>query len=116
MNTLILPCPPGAVSDGYHTFDELYEHRTMLFFALMRAFPDRSWISNMHHDGTSFEGWSIGGMHLPCGDITYHFKDKYWALANKTGAKVVTKAPCWDGHTSADVLARLQMWIENKSA
>ena len=35
----------GEVSDGYHTFNELYAHRVRLFSTLMRAHPDKSWWS-----------------------------------------------------------------------
>ena len=33
-NRLIVPCPVGQVSDGYHTFDELYEFRKLYNAAL----------------------------------------------------------------------------------
>lgn len=39
----------GEISDGYHTFDELYEHRTAIFAAifaaLCKAHPENSWKS-----------------------------------------------------------------------
>lgn len=110
--TLTLPYPPGQISDGYHTFDELYEHRCLLLFALMKSHPDISWISNRHEDGSCLDGWSIIGMQLPTGDITYHIPDRFWSLANKTGAKFLCNAPPWDGHTSADVAARLTDWLK----
>ena len=33
------------ISDGYHTFQELYEHRIILFSALCNVYPDISWKS-----------------------------------------------------------------------
>jgi hypothetical protein len=113
MNFIQIPCDTSQVSDGYHTFGELYEHRCLLFLALMKQRPDVSWISNMHHDGSSFDGWFIAGMSLPTGDITYHCPNSFWPLANKTGAEFLPKAPQWDGHTPHDVLVRIRAWIGN---
>ena len=31
----------GDISDGYHTFDELYEHRIALFITLARLLIDK---------------------------------------------------------------------------
>lgn len=45
-------------SDGYHTFYELYEHRTALFAALCNTYNDRSWKSFKHADGTMVFKWS----------------------------------------------------------
>lgn len=40
---LIRPVPvTGATSDGYHTFDELYHHRAVLFSVIVATFPGRS--------------------------------------------------------------------------
>jgi hypothetical protein len=95
----------GKISDGYHTFDELYKHRILLFIALMKSHPDLSWWSDTHADGSQWDGWIIAGMHLPTGDITYHMDAIYAALLD--GIQHLEKAPAWDGHTSNDVLLRL---------
>lgn len=110
---LTLPCPTGQISDGYHTFDELYEHRCLLMLALMSRCPELSWISTQHEDNSLFEGWSIVGMHLPTGDISYHIPNRLWTLAVQTGAEHLSKAPHWDGHTSKDVCERLAKWLWN---
>lgn len=99
------------MSDGYHTFKELYDHRHALFLNLISAYPQNSWISKAHNDGTEWKGWFIGGMQLPTGTVTYHMPDSLWGTAQYTGAKVLDRAPEWDGHTSADVLLRLQKAI-----
>lgn len=39
----------GGTSDGYHTFDELYEHRMALTLGLMKNCPKISWRSRNHH-------------------------------------------------------------------
>lgn len=106
------PCIPGKTSDGYHTFDELYRHRCLLFVALMAAYPDKSWFSPKHHDGTSFDGWFVAGMSLPTGDITYHLPIEMWALTKQAVPRLLDTAPQWDGHSSSDVCDRLEAWIK----
>lgn len=99
----------GDVSDGYHTFDELYEHRIALFIALMKSHPAISWWSKKHVDGTMWDGWIIAGMHLPTGDITYHLSDEYIPHLKDKVTELDT-APEWDGHTPADVVKRVEDW------
>jgi hypothetical protein len=105
------PKVTGETSDGYHTFNELYDHRCTLFLALMQSAPALSWISTKHEDGTSWDGWFIAGMKLPTGDVTYHLPARMWSLACETGAAILETGFHWDGHTSADVVKRVQAWI-----
>lgn len=104
------------VSDGYHTFDELYEHRYALFIALQSAYcriseewgyeGNETWKSKLHHDGTMFEGMFIAGIFVDEGQqITYHLPLSYW---DETYGKILEKAPKWDGHTSDEVIQRLK--------
>lgn len=111
MANLVIPCATSEVSDGYHTFGELYNHRCLLFVALMRAHPDISWRSRLHEDGSSQDGWWIGGMRLPTGDISYHLPDSLWGLLDTVGVQTLQRGVKWDGHTSADVLQRLEQWL-----
>ena len=116
MNTLHLPCDSNEVSDGFHTFGELYEHRCLLFIALMTTNKLNSWASKYHHDGTGFEGWFIAGMNLPyASTITYHIPDRLWSLIEKNDLIVLERAPEWDGHTSQDCLNRLFSWLDKKA-
>lgn len=111
VNRLLIPCKTGQVSDGYHTFDELYEHRCILFVALCLAHPDLAWKARQHADGSEMPGWFIAGMKLPTGDVTYHLPDDHWDLLR--GVKIFHDgAPAWDGHTSEDVVNRLRKWIQ----
>jgi hypothetical protein len=114
-----IECETGKLSDGYHTFDELYDHRCLLFLAF-QAMVHRdtlpysgAWKSRKHQDGSSFEGWFIAGLTLPQGSISYHIPDKFWDLCK--GAERET-APEWDGHTSQDVIERLRLWLAIDSA
>lgn len=99
----------GNTSDGYHTFNELYEHRHYLFIALMYALQTqgRTWISSKHADQSSFDGSFIAGINLPTGPITYHLPNRLWIACVGAETKVLIQAPPWDGHTSTDVLNRL---------
>jgi len=106
------------VSDGFHTFDELYEHRIILFIALCRKIseplPDsyseegiEVWRSRFHSDGSSYEGWFILGINKELGQqISYHLPLSKWEETDF--AETLDKAPEWDGHTANDVLERLK--------
>lgn len=99
------------VSDGYHTIDELYDHRITLFIALcasMRLHTDAEiWRSKEHSDGSSFDGWYILGIGSEKGkQITYHIPIGRWD--ESSFAITRDRAPEWDGHSPADVLTRLK--------
>lgn len=96
------------VSDGYHTFAELYEHRGALMAALMLSHPGLSWRSKLHHDATMFDDETfIVGMELPgIGQITYHYNMRQWHWFD--GILTLDYAKPYDGHTAADVVERLR--------
>lgn len=121
-NTLTVCGETIEADDDYHTFDELYEHRAALVLALARlrfilSKGDRGdddfnpvWCSKLHSDGTMYDGWFVIGFGLEPGDqITYHLPMKYWGHAIQW-AHYRDRAPEWDGHTSQDVLKRLERW------
>lgn len=112
------------ISDGYHTFDELYDHRITLYIALCKSKQDwiyspalrnmhpdgyskKVWRSQLHSDGSNYDGWFILGINRKKGEqITYHIPNERW---NQTEfAETIKKAPKFDGHTSQDVLERLK--------
>lgn len=109
-----------SVSDGYHTFDELYDHRITLFIALLKQLKwsgslDANavipvydiWRSTQHSDGSIFPYWFIMGIGTDKGkQITYHIPLDRWSETEF--AETLDRAPEWDGHTSADVLERLK--------
>ena len=105
------PIDLGKLSDGYHTFDELYEHRHVLFLALIKAHPEKSWFSGLHEDGTMFVGMFICGIELPTGMVAYHLPNGFLEAAEATGAKRLEFATAWDGHTSEDVVERIKGFI-----
>lgn len=97
-------CDTNLISDGYHTFGELYEHRIELFIALARILQDRT-LKEVWRFQTDKE-WFILGIHTTPGkQITYHLPMSKWKETDF--AFTYTSKPEWDGHTSQDVLKRL---------
>lgn len=96
----------GDLSDGYHTFNGLYEQRMILFAALVKAYKDRAWKSYRHEDGEWCfgGGWFIVGIDTPEGSYTYHYENKYWDMFDCAD---LPRGKHWDGHTEADAETRL---------
>jgi len=95
----------GDLSDGYHTFNELYHHRAVLFRVICSCFPDLAWKSKRHHDGTMYNGMFIVGIQTPAGQATYHYDiNPYWDMFR---VKELPKAPEWDGHTPTQAIERI---------
>lgn len=100
----------GTCSDGYHTFDELYEFRRMYNAALFNEWALNNKYdvhkSKKHSDGQLCfgGGWFIVIAELPTGQISNHYELKYW---NEFNIPIKDKANIYDGHTSNDVLTRL---------
>jgi hypothetical protein len=97
------------ISDGYHTFGELYEHRRALTAVLASAAASMgdSWRSKAHHpdDGPMFEGgYFIVGIELPTGTITYHYSLEHWDDFAAVSER--EHAPKWDGASPADTVSR----------
>lgn len=89
------------MSDGYHTFADLYEQRLILSAALAKNNP-QAWKSKRHEDGSVpfGGGWFIMGFDTDEGCYTYHYELKDWDLFQ---CKELDKGKPWDGHTSKDV-------------
>lgn len=94
----------GLITDGYHTFEELYEHRCILFACLCNE-NKNAWKSLEHHDGTMFKDYFIVGIDTKQGQCTYHYHIDNWNLFN---CKQLVKAPKYDGHTSNQAIERLK--------
>ena len=100
----------GEVSDGYHTFNELYYQRAVLFAALVKQNKDKAWKSYKHEDGkycfNKNGEWFIVGIDTPEGPYTYHYEKKYWDMFD------CAELECgkhWDGHTEKDVTRLLSL-------
>lgn len=104
----------GKISDGYHTFNELYEFRKVFNAALFNewAIQDKYNVhkSVRHYDGEycfgEDSGWFIVVAILPTGQISNHYERKDWDLF-KIPAKDRAMFE-FDGHTAKDVLERMK--------
>lgn len=95
----------GETSDGYHTFNELYHHRAVLFSVICNDRPELAWKSKLHQDGTMYDGDFIVGIQTPAGAASYHCKiDPYWDMFK---VRELLNAPEWDGYTPEDVAYRI---------
>lgn len=95
----------GDTSDGYHTFNELYHHRAVLFSVIVKAFSDRTWKARKHHDGSMYDGMFIVGIETPDGQATYHYDiEPYWDMFK---CKELEYSPEWDGHTPEQAIERI---------
>lgn len=103
-STLILPCDPSLVSDGYHTFQELYDHRYMLWILVLKHYQESAFKTYRDNDGVRIDGWFIAGMNTELGQLTYHLPEIYW---NYVDAPEIPKNDGFDNHSSKDVLTRL---------
>lgn len=94
------------ISDGCHTFGELYDHRAKLFSIICNQdfIWEKAWKSQLHNDGTMFDGYFIVGINTPKGQATYHYEIKYWDYFH---VKELDRAPEWDGHTANEAIERL---------
>lgn len=116
----------GEVTDGYHTFDELYRYR-MLYNAaffnglkLASGSPESGqpyWFdvhkSKRHSDGElAFGGgWFVVVAQLPTGQITNHYELKDWDLFDIPERE---QAAEWDGHTPTQVAERLEAYLRGE--
>lgn len=60
------------ISDGYHTMDELYYHRGVLFSVICNQNKSLAWKSRKHSDDQMYDGMFIVGIDTPEGQYTYH--------------------------------------------
>ena len=113
------------ISDGYHTFKELYEFRKVYNAALFNTWAKTTVFYNAdekkqrhpmyavhksikHNDGELCfgGGWFIVVAILPTGQISNHYEMKDWDLFK---IPEVEKAKYeFDGHTPNDVIDRLK--------
>lgn len=106
----------NELSDGYHTFNELYEFRKIYNAALFNEWARFKMYnvhkSTKHNDGELCfgGGWFIVVAILPSGQISNHYKLSDWDLF-KIPESEKALFP-FDGHTPQDVIKRLKMCYE----
>lgn len=104
----------GNVSDGYHTFNELYEYRMLYNAAFFNELAKNSDIkvckSWRHSDGEECfgGGWFIVMAELPTGQISNHYEAEHWFLFKIPERET---AFGYDGHTPQDAAQRLKDYL-----
>ncbi len=112
------PKDMGEVSDGYHTFNELYEYRMLYNAALFNEFAKQGLYdvhkSRKHSDGEHPFGdsnWFIVMAELPTGQISNHYEMKNWDKFQIPEKPLANK---WDEHSPRDVANRLTSFTSPK--
>lgn len=122
------PAEKQLVTDGYHSFQELYNFRKLYNAALFNEWAKSSGFNEgfridftkpkynvhkswKHHDGELCFGgdWFVVVAILPDGQITNHYHKDDWDLFNIPEHE--TALYPYDNHTSQDVLTRLTALI-----
>lgn len=101
------------ISDGYHTFNELYRYRMLYnaaFFNELAKGDVEVCKSHKHYDGEECfgGGWFIVMAKLPTGQISNHYENQYWELFD---IPKLDKAWEWDGHTPDEASRRLENYL-----
>ena len=106
------------ISDGYHTFKELYELRKLyndaFFNELSKYNVCKVHKSKRHSDGELCfgGGWFIVMAELPTGQISNHYELSDWHLFKCEEQEFADE---WDGHTPEDVIERIKAYILNET-
>jgi hypothetical protein len=113
--------PISKLSDGYHTFEELYDFRMAYNAVLFNTWAkhlDAGWSQSAaqksydvhkswkHSDGEPCfgGGWFVVVAETPVGQITNHYKAEHWDLFDIPERETANK---WDGHTAKEALGRM---------
>lgn len=94
----------GDISDGYHTFDELYEHRNLLFINLFKRVGGNQscyWVAE------HYPGWDLLVIDSKEGQMSYHVPIQLRPCYEKRDRLELSQHG-YDGHTPADVVERLR--------
>lgn len=104
----------GRVSDGYHTFNELYLYRKLYNAALFNEWAKSGLYevhkSLRHSDGELCfgGGWFVVSATLPTGQVSNHYKDSDFHLFSVPERE---RAMEWDGHTPAIAADRIHSFL-----
>jgi len=120
--TIPLKGDTDDVSDGYHTFGELYNYRMLYNAGFANTLSSTYAANGLGHDVEVVKSWRhsdgelcfgkdnyfVVVMQLPTGQISNHYKGEYW---NLFAVPEVERAPEWDGHTPQEAAQRLLDYV-----
>ncbi len=102
----------GQVSDGFHTFNQIYDTRmayNAAFFNLLEKIQPGSVVKSFRHHGDEEPifggGWFAVRALLDGKQVTQHYKEECWYNFNCPEVENLPEE--WDGHTNADAIIRL---------
>lgn len=95
----------GDISDGFHTFDELYDHRCLLFLMLITSSDH---CEDAYAVKDHYEGWDLMVLDSHAGQISYHIPVKFRELWEDYVKEISLSEHKYDGHTPNDVIARFK--------
>ena len=114
------PGDMGEVSDGYHTFNELYRYRMLYNAAFFNLLARNGQVevckSRRHSDGEKCFGsddWFIVMAMLPTGQVSNHYESKHWDLFDVPERETAFK---YDGHTPNEAADRLEQYLNQKKS
>lgn len=114
------PVDVGEVSDGYHTFNELYRYRMLYNAAFFNLLARNGQVevckSRRHSDGEKCFGsddWFIVMAILPTGQVSNHYESKYWDLFDVPERETAFE---YDGHTPNEAADRLEQYLNQKKS
>jgi hypothetical protein len=114
------PGDMGEVSDGYHTFNELYRYRMLYNAAFFNLLARNGQVevckSRKHSDGEKCFGsddWFIVMAMLPTGQVSNHYESKYWDLFDVPERETAFE---YDGHTPNEAADRLEQYLNQKKS
>lgn len=107
--------PTEEISDGYHTFKELYQYRRVYNAMLVNEYENQ-WLYNVHKSlkHSDWEdcfggGYFVVQMTLPTGQVSNHYKLEHW---DEFKCEIRGKADEWDGHTPQEALSRMMNFLK----
>lgn len=114
------PVDINDISDGHHTFPELYEYRMLYNAAFFNEWSLRaasvhdvhkSW---KHSDGELCfgGGWFIVVAELPTGQISNHYKEQFWDLFDIPEKEIPNE---YDEHTPTEAASRLHAFLKGSN-
>lgn len=110
------PGDMGEVSDGYHTFNELYRYRMLYNAAFFNLLARNGQVevckSRRHSDGEKCFGsddWFIVMAILPTGQVSNHYESKYWDLFDVPERETAFE---YDGHTPNEAADRIEKYLK----
>lgn len=113
--SITVPRPLGKISNGEHTFSELYALRYAFFIRYCNdcqrnaaeGYPytgSNPWKSMKHQGGGMYDEYFVAGIELPAGPISYHLPIELWDMLD---VPALDTAPPYDGHTPDQIVERL---------